>query len=59
MHRYRILATDDPNYVMIDLEFDSPSEAEAVQDALHGVYGRIDVTHSPQTRIGEAVEIKE
>jgi hypothetical protein len=28
VRRYRILrASDDPNYVMIDLEFDSASEA--------------------------------
>ncbi len=28
------LETDDPNYVMIDLEFDSPSEAEAMRETL-------------------------
>jgi hypothetical protein len=38
VRRYRILrATDDPNYVMIDLEFDSASEAEAVKAALGDV----------------------
>jgi hypothetical protein len=38
VRRYRILrATDDPNYVMIDLEFDSASEAEAVKAALGNV----------------------
>jgi hypothetical protein len=38
VRRYRVLrATDDPNYVMIDLEFDSASEAEAVKAALGDV----------------------
>jgi hypothetical protein len=38
VRRYRILrATDDPNYVMIDLEFDSANEAEAVKAALGDV----------------------
>ena len=35
VRRYRILQpTGDPNYIMIDLEFDSASEAEAVHSAL-------------------------
>jgi hypothetical protein len=35
VRRYRILrATDDPSHVMIDLEFDSLGEAEAVKGAL-------------------------
>jgi hypothetical protein len=60
VRRYRILrATDDPNYVMIDLEFDSASEAEAVHAALRGLWERVDVMHSPQARIAEAVESKE
>jgi hypothetical protein len=38
VRRYRVLrATDDPNCVMIDLEFDSASEAEAVKAALGNV----------------------
>ena len=38
VRRYRILrATDDPSYVMIDLEFDALSEAEAVKAALGDV----------------------
>jgi hypothetical protein len=64
VRRHRILQpTDDSNYVMIDLEFDGASEAEALLDAL-----RRDVWPSreaapaligaPQTRIVEAVEIK-
>jgi hypothetical protein len=57
---HRVLrASDDPNYVMIDLEFDSASEAEAVHAALRELWGRVDVMRSPQARIVEAVEIKE
>ena len=60
VRRYRILRpTDDPNYVMIDLEFDSASEAETVHTALRELWGRVEVMHSPQARIVEAVEIKE
>jgi hypothetical protein len=60
VRRYRILRpTDDPNYVMIDLEFDAASEAEAVQAALRELWGRVDVMHSPQAQIVEVVEIKE
>jgi hypothetical protein len=62
---YRILQpTDDRNYVMIDLEFDRASEAEAFltflqrdvwssRDAAPGLIG------DPQTRIVETVESKE
>ena len=40
MRRYRVLrAIDDPNYVMIDLEFDSSSEAEAFRAALRDLWG--------------------
>lgn len=60
VRRYRILrAYDDPNYVMIDLEFDSASEAEAVHAALRELWSRVDVMHSPQARIAEAVEVRE
>ena len=63
VRRYRILRpTDDPNYVMIDLEFDSASEAEAVHGALREptpVWSQSEVMHSPQARIVEAVESKE
>jgi hypothetical protein len=60
VRRYRVLRPiDEPNYVMIDLEFDSASEAEAVHAALRELWGRVDVMHSPQAQIVEAVEIKE
>jgi hypothetical protein len=60
VRRYRVLRpTDDPNYVMIDLEFDGAREAEAVDAALRELWGRVDVMHSPQARIVEVVEGKE
>jgi hypothetical protein len=60
VRRYRVLrALDDPNYVMIDLEFDSSSEAEAVHAGLRNMWGRVDVMENPQARIVEAVETKE
>jgi hypothetical protein len=35
VRRYRVLRpVDDPNYIMVDLEFDSSSEAEAFRTAL-------------------------
>ena len=60
VRRYRVLRpTDDPKYVMIDLEFDSASEAEAAHDALRELWDHVNVMHSPQARIVEAVESKE
>ena len=62
VRRYRVLRPiDDPNYVMIDLEFDSLSEAEAVSAALRDLWGRVQgkIVESPQARIVEAVESKE
>ena len=65
VRRHRVLRTiDDPNYVMVDLDFDSASEAEAFLAAL-----RRDVwasrraapalVGSPRARIVEAVESEE
>ncbi len=62
VRRYRILrSTDDPNYVMIDLEFDSASEAEAMHEALRGLWSRVEgtVMMDPRARIVETVETKE
>ncbi len=62
---YRVLRPiDDPNYVIIDLEFDSSSEAEAFLAALwRNVWSSREaapaLVGSPQTRIVEAVESKE
>jgi hypothetical protein len=57
---YRVQrSSDDPNYVLIDLEFDSLAEAEAMRDALRELWGRMEgppVIDSPQARITEVVE---
>jgi hypothetical protein len=39
VRRYRITRPlDDPNYVIVDLDFDSSAEAEACRTALHGLW---------------------
>jgi hypothetical protein len=62
VRRYQILRSiDDPNYVMIDLEFDTVSEAEALLAAMRVVWsgaGRT-VMSNPRARIVETVESKE
>lgn len=62
VRRYQILrATDDPNYVMIDLEFDTPSAAEALLAAMRVVWDRVagTVISNPQARIAEPAESKQ
>lgn len=62
VRRYRVFRpTDDPNYVMIDHEFDSSSEAEAMHDALRELWSRVEgtVMTNPRARVVEAVESKE
>ena len=65
VRRYRVLQlTDDPNYVIIELEFDSPSEAEAFLAALRrNVWSSREaapaLVDEQQTRIVEVVEVKE
>lgn len=62
VRRHHILRpVDDPNYVMIDLEFDSRSEAEALLAALRAVWKRVQGTimSDPRARIVEPVEARE
>jgi hypothetical protein len=64
VRRYRILRpTDDPAYVLIDLDFDEASEAEAYLGALRRVvYSSQQASPAsgePQTRIVEVVEARE
>lgn len=62
VRRYQISrSVDDPNYVMIDLEFDTLSQAEALLAAMRVVWGRVQgtVMTNPQARIVETAEIKE
>ena len=60
VRRYQVLRSiDDPNYVMIDLEFDTQSEAEALLAAMRQVWSRVEgtVIVEPQARIVETQEL--
>ena len=60
VRRYRILRpADDPNYVMIDLEFDDPDRASALLVRLRELWSRVDVMRDAQARLVEVVESKE
>jgi hypothetical protein len=59
VRRYRVSrAVDDPNYVMIDLEFDTREQAEGLLRTMQGIWGRPDhtVSRSQQARIVDVVE---
>jgi len=62
VRRYQVLrAIDDPNYVLIDLEFDTPDQAEALLASMRAVWDRVAATivTNPAARIVETVETKE
>ena len=63
VRRYRVLRpTDDPNYVIVDLEFDDASAAEAFRTSLRELWDRVggDLRlQAPRARIVEAVDSKE
>jgi len=62
VRRYSVLrGMDDPNYVMIDLEFDTKEEAEALLAAMRQVWSRVEgtVMFNPVARIVEVAESKE
>jgi hypothetical protein len=63
VRRYSISrVVDDPNYVMIDLDFDSRSEAEGLLAAMRDVWGVVEpagLVVGPQARIVQTVETKE
>ncbi len=59
VRRYQILrSVDDPNYVLIDLEFDTLEEAEGLLAKMRGVWSGDGqrVMRNPQARIVETVE---
>ena len=59
VRRYRVLRTvDNPNYVMIDLEFDTNEQAESMLSALCSMWERVEGTamSDPKTRILEQLE---
>jgi hypothetical protein len=62
VRRYQILRpVDDPNFVMIDLEFDTASQAQALLAAMRNVWKDVNgkIILNPQARISEVVEMKE
>jgi hypothetical protein len=64
VRRYRVLRPmDDPNYVMIDLDFNSASDAEAFLATMREVWRSAAaapaLAGSPQARIVEGGESKE
>jgi hypothetical protein len=60
VHGYQIMRpVDDPNYVMIDLSFNTAKEAEALLAALRTLWGQAKgsiLAQEPRTRIVEQVE---
>ncbi|MBP1648054.1 MAG: hypothetical protein H6Q30_1499 [Bacteroidetes bacterium] len=61
VRRYRILRpVDDGKYIMIDLEFDTEHQAEALLAAIRMVWGRVQGTimTEPRARIVEVLETK-
>lgn len=62
VRRYQILRSmDDPNFVMIDLEFDTREQAEALLAAMREIWSQIEGTimSNPQAHIVEVAESKE
>jgi hypothetical protein len=62
VRRYQILRLrDDPNYVMIDLEFDSTGEAEAFVQKMQRIWDgpAKAVIQNPRARIADFVEGKD
>ena len=60
--RYRIYRpTDDPNYVIIDLEFDDLNNAQMALNALKSLWSKVEgtVMVNPKTRILDVVDFKE
>ncbi|HUP28140.1 MAG TPA: hypothetical protein VM409_06865, partial [Chloroflexia bacterium] len=62
VRRYQVArSVEDPNYVLIDLEFSGRGEADAFLAAMREVWGRVQgsIIMSPQARIIEVVESRE
>jgi hypothetical protein len=62
VRRYAILRdVENPNYVMIDLEFDSREEAEALLAGMRQVWSRVQgsVIFEPRARIVETAATRE
>ncbi len=62
VRRYRVLRpVDNPNFVIIELDFDSLGEAEAMLAALRALWGRVEgtVMSNPQVRLAEMMETRD
>ena len=62
VRRYQVLrSVEDPNYVMIDLEFDSLDQAEGLLTKMRRVWSGDGqkVMRNPQARIVDSVESRE
>jgi hypothetical protein len=62
VRRYRVLrAVDDPNYVMIDVEFEGRREAEGLLAAMREIWSRAGhgVSANQRARIADAVDHEE
>jgi hypothetical protein len=62
VRRYQISrSVENPNLTMVDLEFDSLSEAEALLAGVQQVWERTNGTliHNPQWRFSEVLQTKE
>jgi len=62
VRRYQVMrSAEDPNYVLIDLEFDSLDEAEGLLTKMRRVWSGEGqkVMRNPQARIGDSVESRE
>jgi hypothetical protein len=64
VRRYQVFRpVDDPNYIAVDLEFDTAGEAETFRDALRDLWasGRAApaLRSTPNVRIVDAVETRE
>ena len=62
VRRYRVLRpVNQPDFAIIELEFDGLAQAEAMRDALQDHWRTLEAAlmHGPETRIVEIVEIVE
>ena len=52
---------DDPNYVLIDLDFDTVAEAEGLLNTMREIWDGVgkDFMRNPQARIVQTVEFQE
>ena len=49
-------AADDPDHVLIDLEFDDADTAEAFHAKLRALWANVDLMRNPSARVAEVVE---